>query len=224
MNVKIQQDWHNLLEPEFQKPYFSQLTTTIREKIASGATVYPPGKLIFNAFELTPPQQVKAVILGQDPYHNPGEAMGLCFSVPRGITVPPSLRNIFKELKTDLGIDPPNHGDLTSWAKHGVLLLNSILTVERNKAGSHQQLGWQEFTDAVIQKISEYSRCAVFILWGAYAKTKVPLIDAEKHLIISAAHPSPLARGAFFGHRPFSHTNNYLKENNIAPIDWAIRD
>lgn len=197
MHVKIQQDWYNLLEPEFQKPYFSRLTTSIKEKIAAGVTVYPPGKLIFNAFELTPPQQVKAVILGQDPYHNPGEAMGLCFSVPRGVSVPPSLRNIFKELKTDLGVDPPNHGDLTTWARNGVLLLNSILTVEKNSAGSHQKLGWQEFTDAVIRNISDYSKCVVFILWGAYARTKVPLIDADKHLIITAAHPSPLARGAF---------------------------
>ncbi len=224
MHVKIQQDWYNLLEPEFQKPYFSRLTTSIKEKIAAGVTVYPPGKLIFNAFELTPPQQVKAVILGQDPYHNPGEAMGLCFSVPRGVSVPPSLRNIFKELKTDLGVDPPNHGDLTTWARNGVLLLNSILTVEKNSAGSHQKLGWQEFTDAVIRNISDYSKCVVFILWGAYARTKVPLIDADKHLIITAAHPSPLARGAFFGHRPFPHTNNYLIENNITPIDWTISD
>ena len=222
MDVKIQEDWKRLLQGEFEKPYFEKLTAELRQMIRDEKTIYPKGNKIFNAFDLTPPDKVKVVILGQDPYHNPGEAMGLCFSVPQGIRTPPSLKNIYKEMKDDIGIEGPAHGDLSSWAGQGVLLLNSVLTVEQNKPASHQGLGWQIFTDRVISIISEYAECLVFLLWGNYARTKAPLIDLNKHLVIAAPHPSPLARGAFFGHHPFSKTNNYLKEHNIPPIDWNI--
>lgn len=222
MDVKIQEDWKELLQDEFDKPYFETLSSNLKKIISEGKIVYPPGRLIFNAFELTPPQDVKVVILGQDPYHNPGEAMGLCFSVPGGVRVPPSLINIYKELKDDLGIDAPDHGDLTGWAKRGVLLLNSVLTVEKNKAASHQHLGWQQFTDAVIRIISGQLSCVVFMLWGSYARSKAPLIDLTKHLVIAAAHPSPLARGGFSGHRPFSLANDYLKQHGISPVDWRL--
>lgn len=222
MDVKIQDDWKNLLKEEFDKPYFEKLSADIRQLIGDGKTIYPKGSQIFNAFNLTPPQNVKVVILGQDPYHNPGEAMGLCFSVPKGIRVPPSLKNIYKEMKDDVGIDGPLHGDLTPWAEQGVLLLNSVLTVEHNKPASHQSLGWQTFTDKVISLISETQDCVVFLLWGNYARSKSPLIDLNKHLVIAAPHPSPLARGAFFGHKPFSNTNKYLKDNGLTEIDWKI--
>ncbi|MCO6461737.1 MAG: uracil-DNA glycosylase [Saprospiraceae bacterium] len=224
MDVKIQKDWKFLLKNEFDQLYFEKLVSTVKDGKALGMEIYPPGKLIFNAFELTPPDEVKAVILGQDPYHNPGEAMGLCFSVPKGVRIPPSLVNIFKELKMDLGIDPPGHGDLTNWAQNGVLLLNSILTVTRNQPGSHKDFGWQQFTDAVIRKISDYKNHVVFMLWGNYAKGKVPLIDANKHLIITAAHPSPLARGGFFGHKPFSAANKFLESKGVARIDWSFEN
>jgi len=223
MDVKIQSEWKAILNEEFEKPYFNNLVSEIKKEIASGETIYPPGSMIFKAFELTPPDTLKVVIVGQDPYHNVGEAMGLSFSVPKSIRVPPSLKNIFKELKDDLGFDPPSHGDLSLWAEQGVLLLNSMLTVRKNKPGSHQSLGWHEFTDEVIRIISHKKEGIVFLLWGNYAKSKAALIDSSKHLVISAAHPSPLARGAFFGHKPFSQTNNYLESHGIEPINWQIR-
>ena len=223
MNVRIQSEWKAILNQEFEKPYFNDLVQEIKHEIASGETIFPPGSMIFKAFDLTPPDKLKVVILGQDPYHNEGEAMGLCFSVPNNIRVPPSLKNIFKELKDDLGIDPPSHGNLTSWAEQGVLLLNSMLTVRKNKPGSHQNIGWHVFTDEVIRIVSQRNEKIVFLLWGNYAKGKASLIDSNKHLIITAAHPSPLARGAFFGHKPFSQTNNYLESHGIEPIDWQIR-
>ena len=223
MQVKINAQWKESLQGEFDKPYFEKLVADLKVIKDNGSIVYPKGSQIFNAFELTPPDKVKAIIIGQDPYHNPDEAMGLCFSVPKGIRVPPSLKNIYKELKTDLDIDSPDHGDLTSWAHEGVLMLNSVLTVEKNKPASHQSLGWQTFTDQVIKIISEQKDCVVFILWGNYARTKTPLIDLDKHLVIAAPHPSPLARGAFFGHRPFSNTNKYLEDHGIGPIDWQLK-
>lgn len=221
MDVKINEQWKHLLQPEFDKPYFEKLTSDLRKLISEGHTIYPKGGNIFNAFNLTPPEKIKVVILGQDPYHNPDEAMGLCFSVPKGIRVPPSLKNIYKERKDDIDLDAPSHGDLTSWAQSGVLLLNSVLTVEKNKPASHQGLGWQIFTDRVIQIISQTLPCVVFILWGNYARSKASLIDLDKHLVIAAPHPSPLARGAFFGHRPFSTTNKYLTDNGLEPVDWS---
>ena len=222
MEVRIQEGWKKLLQNEFDQPYFEKLSSSLREEIKEGKNIYPRGNQIFNAFNLTPPDKVKVVILGQDPFHNPGEAMGLCFSVPKGIRTPPSLKNIYKEMKDDIGVEGPLHGDLTSWAEQGVLLLNSVLTVEQNKPASHQSLGWQRFTDKVISTISEHSACLVFLLWGNYARSKAPLIDLNKHLVIAAPHPSPLARGAFFGHHPFSKTNQYLEQHGIRGIDWKI--
>jgi uracil-DNA glycosylase len=185
--------------------------------------VYPAGGLIFNAFDTTPFQDVKVVILGQDPYHNPGEAMGLSFSVPQGIKTPPSLQNIYKEINADLALSIPTHGDLTSWAEQGVFLLNAILTVEKNLPASHQKIGWQFFTDAIIKKLSTERAGIVFMLWGNFAKKKKELIDTSKHLVLEAAHPSPLAGGAFFGCKHFSQANDYLKKNGAKTIDWSIK-
>ncbi len=192
-------------------------------RIESSETVFPPRKEIFRAFSLTPLKKVKVVIIGQDPYHGEGEANGLAFSVNKGIKLPPSLRNIYKELEDDLGIKAPTHGDLSAWAKQGVLLLNSILTVRENTPGSHRKIGWEEYTDSVIQEISNSKKHIVFILWGKYAQKKKELIDSDKHLIIESPHPSPFsARKGFFGSKPFSRTNKYLRENNISEIDWQI--
>ena len=221
-NVKIEESWKNVLIQEFDQPYFQSLATYLRKEKAAGKTIYPPGALIFNAFDTTPFQAVKVVILGQDPYHNPGEAMGLSFSVPRGKRIPPSLRNIYKELNEDLGITIPDHGDLTAWATQGVFLLNAMLTVEQKRAGSHQKIGWQNFTDAVIRKLSEERQNLVFMLWGGFAKKKKVLIDTSKHLVLEAAHPSPLAGGAYFGSKHFSKANTYLQENDITPINWEL--
>lgn len=220
--VKIEASWKAALSEEFGKPYFDEISRTLHQCKAEGKTVYPPGKLIFSAFELTPFPKVKVVILGQDPYHGPGEAMGLCFSVPKGIRVPPSLVNVYKELDRDIGFNHPGHGDLTAWAEQGVLLLNAMLTVEHKKAGSHKKIGWQSFTDAVIQKLSQERKGIVFLLWGNFAKSKKELIDSSKHHILEAAHPSPLARNAFNGCKHFSKTNEILRKNGEKEIAWTL--
>ena len=195
----------------------------ILSRIGSSETVFPSREEVFRAFSLTPISKVKVVILGQDPYHGEGEANGLAFSVNKGIKLPPSLKNIYKELNSDLGIQIPNHGDLTKWAKQGVLLLNSVLTVEKDKPGSHRNMGWEEYTDSIIKKISEERKNVVFILWGKYAETKKNLIDENKHLILFSAHPSPFsARRGFFKSKPFSKCNTYLKKNGIKEIDWSL--
>jgi len=221
-NVKIEPSWKAVLENEFEQPYFQAVASFLRREKEAGKIIYPPGSLIFNAFNSTPFDQVKVVILGQDPYHNPGEAMGLSFSVPRGIATPPSLKNIYKELNSDVGVPIPAHGDLSSWAKQGVFLLNAMLTVEHKQAQSHQHIGWQNFTDAVIRKLSERREHLVFMLWGNFARKKASLIDASRHLILEAAHPSPLAGGAFFGCKHFSQANAYLEEHGLTPIDWKV--
>jgi uracil-DNA glycosylase len=221
--VRMEASWKLALQDEFDQPYFLSLAEFLKKEKADGKTIYPPGNLIFNAFEHTPFEKVKVVILGQDPYHNPGEAMGLCFSVPKGIKVPPSLQNIYKELNSDLDAPIPGHGDLTPWADRGVFLLNAMLTVEKNKAGSHQHIGWQTFTDAVIRKLSEHRSGLVFMLWGNFARKKSQLVDGSRHLVLEAAHPSPLAQGAFFGCRHFSRANSYLAAQGKTPVDWALQ-
>ncbi len=220
--VQIETGWNKELSLEFTKPYFTSIRQFLKKELGAKKIIYPPAKLIFNAFNLTPWDKVKVVVLGQDPYHNPGEAMGLSFSVPRGTKLPPSLKNILKEQKADLGIELPDHGDLSSWANQGVLLLNAMLTVEHKKAGSHKKIGWQLFTDAVIKTLSDRKENLVFLLWGNFAKGKKTLIDANKHLILESAHPSPLARNAFFGNHHFSKTNNYLQKHKISPINWQL--
>jgi uracil-DNA glycosylase len=222
ISVQIEISWKEKLREEFEKPYFQALTEKIKSRRREGKIIYPPGPLIFNAFCLTPFDKVKVVIIGQDPYHNPGEAMGLSFSVPKGVKIPPSLKNIYKELNEDLGVPVPNHGDLTAWARQGVFLLNAMLTVEENQAGSHKNVGWQTFTDAVIHQLSLHRKHIVFLLWGNFAKGKKNLIDGNKHLILEAVHPSPLAGGAFFGCKHFSKTNEYLLKTNQNPVDWSI--
>lgn len=221
MNVKIESSWKEVLKEEFEKEYFAELVRLLHRDKAAGKVIYPAGNNIFRAFELCPFSDLKVVILGQDPYHEPGQAMGLSFSVPNGITAPPSLKNIFKELYTDLGLSASST-DLSPWAKQGVLLLNSILTVEKSLAASHSKYGWQTFTDAVISTISARSQGIVFLLWGNYARTKAALIDSSRHFVLEAAHPSPLARGAFFGCRHFSKTNEILTRNGNPPIDWSL--
>jgi uracil-DNA glycosylase len=221
-NVKIEESWKKILSDDFEQPYFETIASFLKQAKTDGKTIYPLGSLLFNAFEQTPFDDVKVLILGQDPYHNPNEAMGLSFSVPKTVRIPPSLKNIYKELATDVNIPVPQHGDLTAWAKQGVFLLNSMLTVEAGKAGSHQNIGWQHFTDAVIRKVSEQKENVVFMLWGNFAKKKKDLIDPSKHLILEAAHPSPLAGGAFFGCQHFSKTNEYLTEKGKEPIDWNV--
>jgi uracil-DNA glycosylase len=220
MEVKIEFSWKNLLKDEFEKEYFFKLTSLIKHDLNEGITIYPKGQDIFNAFNLTPFDQVKVVVLGQDPYHGPGQAHGLSFSVPEGKTFPPSLINIFKELKDDLGIEYPISGNLERWAKQGVFLLNAILTVRAGQAASHSKIGWNIFTDQVIKKISENKEGVVFLLWGNFAKSKKDLIDLSKHHVLEAAHPSPLARGAFFGCKHFSATNNILLSKGKDPIKW----
>jgi len=221
-NVKIEPSWKAVLENEFEQPYFQAIAAFLRREKEAGKIIYPPGPLIFNAFNSTPFDRVKVVILGQDPYHNPGEAMGLSFSVPRGIATPPSLKNIYKELQTDVGAPIPAHGDLSSWAKQGVFLLNALLTVEHKQAQSHQHIGWQNFTDAVIRKLSEQRKHLVFMLWGNFARKKASLIDASRHLILEAAHPSPLAGGAFFGCKHFSQANAYLEAHGLPAVAWTV--
>ena len=220
--VKIESSWKALLAEEFEKPYFTGIRTFLHKERSEGKVIYPPGSLIFHAFELATVQNLKVVILGQDPYHNPGEAMGLCFSVPKGVKVPPSLQNIYKEIKLDLDCDIAIHGDLTKWAQQGVLLLNAMLTVEKNKPLSHSKIGWQEFTDAVISTISQQLDGVVFLLWGNFAKAKQSLIDSSKHLVLTSAHPSPLAGKAFFNNHHFSKANEYLISKGKSKIDWQI--
>ncbi len=222
--VKIESSWKQILQAEFEKPYFTNLVEFLKKEKESGKTIYPPGPQIFNAFEQCPFDKVRVVILGQDPYHQPGQAMGLSFSVPKGVPLPASLKNIYKEIQSDLNVKMPDHGDLTEWAKNGVFLLNAILTVEKSKAGSHQKTGWQEFTDAVIKNLSNHKNKIVFLLWGNYARSKKLLIDQSKHAVLEAAHPSPLAGGAFFGCRHFSKTNEILLQLNQPPIEWKIKD
>ena len=222
MNVRIEESWKKALQSEFDKPYFAGLVSYLHAEKDKGRTIYPPGSQIFRAFELTPVQDVKVVILGQDPYHNPGEAMGLSFSVPDGVKTPPSLLNIFKEIQDDLGIEMSGSTNLEPWARQGVLLLNSILTVRAGQAASHQKIGWQEFTDAVIRYISDNCDGVVFMLWGNFARTKASLIDHRKHLVLEAAHPSPLARGAFFGCRHFSKANDFLLFKGKKEINWQL--
>jgi uracil-DNA glycosylase len=218
---KIEVNWLNALREEFGKEYFRQLKAFLAEE-QKQARLFPPGSLIFNAFNLTPFDNVKVVILGQDPYHGLGQAHGLCFSVPDGVKAPPSLVNIFKEIQSDLGLAVPAKGNLTKWATQGVLLLNATLTVRENQAGSHQNKGWEKFTDAVIKTLSDQKSGLVFLLWGNYAKNKAALIDASKHLVLMAPHPSPLARGGFFGCKHFSKTNEYLTKQGKEPIDWTV--
>ena len=223
MDVKIEHTWKAVLKDQFTKDYFLQIATFIKTEKAAGKIIFPPGTLIFNAFEKTPFDKVKVVLLGQDPYHNPGQAQGLSFSVPKGITKPPSLINIFKEIQSDLGIVPSADGNLEKWAKQGVLLLNASLTVRKNEPGSHSKIGWLEFTDAVIRKLSDEKKGIVFLLWGKFAQDKQVLIDEIKHYVLKAAHPSPFsADKGFFGCKHFSKTNEILMQQGIQPIDWKL--
>lgn len=218
----IEEGWKTVLMDQFQSPYFRELKDFLLEE-KKHYTLYPPGPLIFNAFQRTPFEQVKVVILGQDPYHGRGQAHGLCFSVPRGIPQPPSLVNIFKELQSDLGLPLPEHGNLENWANQGVLLINATLTVRDGQAGSHQKRGWETFTNRVIELVSQEKSGVVFLLWGRFAQAKESLIDGNKHLILKAAHPSPLsAYNGFFGCRHFSRTNDYLVKNGKQGIDWTL--
>jgi uracil-DNA glycosylase len=222
MDVKIEPSWKAVLKHEFTKPYFLQVATHLKTEKASGTTVYPPGQLIFNAFNTTPFNEVKVVILGQDPYHNPGQAHGLSFSVPDGVPPPPSLVNIYKELHADIGLPIPKTGNLTRWAQQGVFLLNAILTVRANEPASHSKIGWMDFTDAVIKKLSAEKTGLVFLLWGKFAQEKQVLIDETIHTVLKAAHPSPFsADKGFFGCRHFSRTNEVLMKQGLAPIDWS---
>ncbi|TVQ50094.1 MAG: uracil-DNA glycosylase [Saprospirales bacterium] len=222
--IKIDTEWYKVLEEEFSKHYFTELKSFLISEKKKNKQIYPPGNLIFNAFDSTPFSKVKVVIIGQDPYHGPDQAMGLSFSVPMGVKPPPSLKNIFKEIYEDTGIKPPNHGDLSKWASQGVFLLNAVLTVEYKKAGSHRNKGWEQFTDAAISKLSEYKENLVFLLWGNFARGKKELIDDSKHLILESPHPSPLARGGFFGNHHFSKTNEYLIKHKKSPINWDLNN
>ena len=222
-NIKIEPSWKEALKAEFLSPYFSELKAKLLQAKATHK-VYPPSNLIFNAFNLTPFNAVKCVILGQDPYINEGEAMGLSFSVPKGVKIPPSLKNIFKELSSDVNIETSGFcGDLSPWARQGVLLLNATLSVNAGASNSHSTFGWQVFTDTVISTLSQQKEHLVFMLWGNFAKSKAKIIDSSKHLVLCAAHPSPLARGAFFGSRPFSKCNAYLQNHGISPINWDLK-
>jgi uracil-DNA glycosylase len=222
MEVRIEQGWKLILKDEFDKPYFVNLVNFIKKEMAGGKQIYPPGKLIFNAFDKTPFEKVKVVILGQDPYHGAGQAHGLSFSVPKGVKQPPSLVNIFKELKDDLDINPPQHGNLEQWAEQGVFLLNAILTVRNAEAASHSKAGWAYFTDAVISKISQHKSGVVFLLWGNFARQKKALIDTTKHFVLESAHPSPLSFAGFSGCKHFSETNKILKQQGLQEINWEI--
>lgn len=220
MDVQIEESWKRVLAGEFEKEYFRKLTDFVRNEYRQG-TVYPPGRLIFNAFDRCPFDRTKVVIIGQDPYHGPGQAHGLCFSVNDGVKFPPSLQNIFKEIHEDLGAPIPTTGNLTRWAEQGVLMLNATLTVRAHQAGSHQRQGWEEFTDAAIRALAEQREHLVFILWGSYAQRKGAFIDREKHLVLASAHPSPLsAYNGFFGNHHFSRTNEYLTAHGQSPIEW----
>ena len=223
MDVKIEQGWKTVLKEEFDKPYFQQIALHLKVEKSQGKIIYPPGSLIFNAFNTTPFDKIKVVILGQDPYHGHGQAHGLCFSVQYGVAPPPSLVNIFKELQSDSGIAAPGHGNLTHWAEQGVFLLNASLTVRAGEPMSHAKIGWAQFTDSVIKKISMDKKNIVFILWGKFAQEKRVLVDESKHLVLHSAHPSPLsAHAGFFGCRHFSRTNEYLVSKGIDPVDWSL--
>ena len=221
--IRLHPEWLAPLRDEFEQPYMRDLRGFLRQEHAAGKEIYPPGPLIFNALNLTPLDKIKVVILGQDPYHGPGQAHGLCFSVQPGIPVPPSLVNIYKELKRDLNIDIATHGCLQHWAEQGVLLLNTTMTVERANAASHAKKGWEHFTDRIIQVVSEQQPKLVFLLWGAHAQSKQKLIDATKHLVLTSVHPSPLsAYRGFIGNGHFSRTNKFLEQNGLTPIDWKL--
>lgn len=223
MDVKMDAGWKTVLQGEFSKPYFEQIVRTLKAQKAAGTLIYPSGSLIFSAFEKTSFDEVRVVILGQDPYHNPGQAHGLSFSVPDGVKPPPSLINIFKEIQSDLGLTIPQTGNLEPWAKQGVLLLNASLTVEAHKANSHSQIGWYHFTDAVIKEISENKDHVVFMLWGKFAQAKETLIDTQKHLVLKSAHPSPLsAHNGFWGNHHFSKANKWLQEHGEQVINWSL--
>jgi len=223
MDVKIEDSWKKLLQQEFDKPYFQQIPLHLKTEKSQGKVIYPPGSLIFNAFNTTPPDKIKVVIIGQDPYHGPNQAHGLCFSVQQGVPPPPSLVNIFKELHEDTGVPIPRHGDLSNWARQGVFLLNASLTVRAGEPMSHSKIGWTNFTDTVIKTISDHSKHVVFLLWGKFAQDKKVLIDESKHHVLKAAHPSPLsAYAGFFGCRHFSKANTYLMSKGIDPIDWSL--
>ena len=220
----IQNDWLEPLKPEFKKPYYEKLYAKVKEEYSTNL-IFPPADDIFNAFDFTPLSEVKVVILGQDPYHGDGQAHGLCFSVKPDVDVPPSLVNIYKELQSDLGCYVPNHGYLEKWAKQGVLLLNTVLTVRAHQANSHRGIGWEEFTDAAIRILNEQDRPIVFLLWGKPAQSKKSMLHNAKHLILTAPHPSPLsAHRGFFGCKHFSQTNQFLKEQGLSPIDWQIEN
>lgn len=222
IQVRIEESWKNALADEFGKPYFAQLVRFLHKEKAEGKKVFPPGSQIFKAFELTPLPALKVVILGQDPYHGFGQAHGLSFSVPDGVPAPPSLKNIFKEIESDLGVSMSGYPNLESWASQGVLLLNAVLTVRAGEAASHSKIGWEEFTDAVIKYISDNCSGIVFMLWGNFARRKGELIDRSKHHVLEAAHPSPLARGAFFGCRHFSRANAILEAEGKTPVNWQL--
>ena len=222
MQVRIEDSWKSALADEFGKPYFESLVRFLHKEKAEGQKIYPPGSQIFRAFDLTPVGNLKVVILGQDPYHGPGQAHGLSFSVSAGVPAPPSLKNIFKEIESDLGVRMSGYPDLEKWARQGVLLLNAVLTVRAGVAASHSKIGWEEFTDAVIRYISDNCEGVVFMLWGNFARSKSALIDKSRHHVLEAAHPSPLARGAFFGCRHFSQANALLTAQGKAPIDWVL--
>lgn len=221
MDVKIHESWKDILKEEFDKPYFRDLVDFLHKEKGEGKVIYPPGPKIFRAFDLTPFEQVRVVILGQDPYHGPGQAEGLSFSVPHGIKLPPSLQNIYKEIESDTGISTAGRdGSLIHWAEQGVFLLNAVLTVRASEPTSHSKIGWTNFTDAVIKALSDHKEGVIFLLWGNYARSKRDLIDHSRHHVLEAAHPSPLARGAFFGCRHFSQTNNILMKQGKNPIKW----
>lgn len=221
MEVKIEEGWKRVLTPEFNKPYFGMLTDFVRKEYAEHSPIFPPASLIFNAFNLCPFEEAKVVIIGQDPYHGDGQANGLCFSVNPDVAIPPSLVNIYKEIADDLQVQTPKHGDLSHWAKQGVLMLNATLTVRAHQAGSHQNRGWEDFTDAAIAALATEKENLVFILWGSYAQKKGAFINRKKHLVLTSPHPSPLSsyRG-FFGNHHFSKTNDYLVKHGKAPIEW----
>ncbi len=222
MNVNIETSWKEVLQDEFEQAYFRDMVAFLHQRKEEGAVIYPKGRDIFKAFALTPFEQVKVVILGQDPYHGPGQAMGLSFSVPDTVPAPPSLKNIFREIENDLGVRMTGRHNLEKWAAQGVLMLNAVLTVEAGQAGSHGRIGWQTFTDAVIARLSQRRDGLVFLLWGNFARSKKALIDTSRHLVLEAAHPSPLAGGAFFGCRHFSKTNQWLTSMGKEPIDWTL--
>lgn len=222
-DIRLRPEWLQMLEPEFDQPYMQSLKAFLLERKAAGATVYPPGDRIFNALNSTPPPAIRVVILGQDPYHGPGQAHGLCFSVRPEVRVPPSLVNIFKELRDDIGFTIPRHGCLQHWADHGVLLLNAVLTVEEGRAGAHQGKGWERFTDRIVEVVNNGDRPVVFMLWGSQAQRKGAGIDRSRHLVLTAPHPSPLsAHRGFFGCKHFSRANRWLEEQGMAPVDWSL--